>query len=301
MSRGPPFDYKHEKYIAGHSDVFKHVVLTACIKELQKVHPEGILLVDVFAGDGVYDLNECATTYNSIQYRKGILKVLAKYEESSIGVPAVVTDFIQLLVKSTGCTGSKDLDVYPGSPVYGQNLLRQGLDEHRLLDYFLDSVEWLKDSTTFQQLDAYDVATMDYITSNPSNKHPIYFLDPPYDDSPNGIDDYSETKRLAMRLLDHNPYATVIIWIPFIANHRNRYGYPTSIKEMAKEKAKTGRYFCSITVSPNELQGSGILICNPTSTFDDIVTDDAVHWIANTMHQGKDEYLVEQIMKKSKK
>lgn len=303
MTSGPPYDYKYDNYIASHVDVFKHIVLCACIKELQKVHPEGLIIIDCFCGDGVYDLNECANR-NSIQYRKGILKLLQKHEGDPNKTPPVVVDFIKLLYKSTGCTNKDDLDVYPGSPVYEQNLLRKNnLDELRLIDYYLDGVDWITDQSIFQQLDSYCPSTMPYLMKNDTNnKHQIYLLDPPYDNSCTNIADYdySQTKALASRILDSNPYATIIILIPYIQNHRLRFTYHKAIRELGKEKAKTGRYFTSININKDNMQGCGILICNPTSTFDDIITDDVVHYIANAMHQGKDEYLVEQIMKKKK-
>jgi 23S rRNA A2030 N6-methylase RlmJ len=297
MARLVQYDYKYEQYIGGHCDVFKHIVLVTAVKELQKEHPEGVIVYDLHCGDGVYDLmNDCAKQ-GCTEYKNGILKLLTKYHESTENIPPAVRDYIELLYKSTGCTNVTDLDVYPGSPVYIQNILRPNIDEQYLYDYYLDTVQWINDvENKFKQLNVYDPKNFDTLIPT-SAKHPIYFLDPPYDDSAN---DYANTKQLATKLLEANPYATVIVWIPFICNHRNRWSYPKGIRDMAKEKCKRGRYYCSMNIKMDGVQGSGILIGNPTATFDDVVSDTVVHFLANTMNQGKDEYLVEQVMKKKK-
>jgi 23S rRNA A2030 N6-methylase RlmJ len=297
-----PFEYIHDNCIGGHNDVFKHIVLIEVVRELQKQHPNGVIVYDLHCGDGVWDLNDCATG-GSIEYQKGILKLLYKCEElisknSTNKIPLVIQNYINLLYKSTGCTCQGNLDVYPGSPVYIQNILRRTIDEHKLFDLYLTNVQWLKDQSNFTQLDVYDPKSIDKFTSIPQQrKHPIYFIDPPYDKYD---DHYNQARVLATRILQMNPYATVIIYIPFICNNRYRWTYPKGIREMAKDHAKTGRYYCSMTIKLDDLQGTGMLVCNPTSTLDDILSDDVIHFLANAMNQGKDEYLVEQVMKKKK-
>jgi 23S rRNA A2030 N6-methylase RlmJ len=108
---GPPYNYKHEEWVAGHGDVMKHVVLTAAIRELQKIHPEGVMLVDGFCGDGVFDLTQHV---NPTAYTKGILRVLQKHEEDPENTPIPVQQFIDLVYESTGCSSAADIDVYPG-------------------------------------------------------------------------------------------------------------------------------------------------------------------------------------------
>jgi hypothetical protein len=72
------------------------------------------------------------------------------------------------------------------------------------------------------------------------------------------------------------------------------------MRELAKKHAKGGRYFASMNISKTGFQGSCVLVCNPASGLDDLLDDTALHWLANTMNQGKDEFMVEQIMKKKK-
>jgi 23S rRNA A2030 N6-methylase RlmJ len=292
---GPAYNYKHEEWVAGHGDVLKHVCLTTVIRELQKMHPDGILLVDAMAGDGVYDLNQHV---NAKAYQNGILKVLEQYESDPESVPEAVQAFVQLVLSSTGCSGSSDLDVYPGSPVLGQNLLR-AVDEHRLTDLYVEEVQWLKEGVSdFRpETDAFAVETMEFLLPyTDGSKHPIIFIDPDYKDE----SDYAGAKKLLATILDQSPHATVIVTAPMLQNHKFRWSYPAGIREVAKKDAKTGRYFCSLTVSGTGYQGSGVLVCNPTADLDDVLDDHCIHWLANTMNQGKDEFMVEQAMKKKK-
>lgn len=298
---GPPIEYKHEEWLAGHGDVLKHVILCTVIRELQAIHPDGILLVDVMAGDGVCDLNQHIQPQ---AYQNGILKVFERYESSSDDetseVPEAVQHFVQLVLSATGCAGSADLDVYPGSPVLGQNLLRPSCDEHRLTDLHVSEVQWLKDNdyTEFRPAtDAFAVETMEFILPyTDGGKHIVILIDPDYKEE----SDYVNAKKLLSTILDQNPYATVIIAAPLIQNHKFRWSYPNGLRDVAKTAAKTGRYYCSNNVSATKYQGSGVLVCNPTPDLDAVLDDHCLHWLAHTMNMGKDEFLVEHTMKKKK-
>jgi 23S rRNA (adenine2030-N6)-methyltransferase len=294
MSRAP-FSYKHEEWVAGFGDVLKHVVLTTVIRELQAEHEEGIMLVDCHAGDGVYDLNQHARPDS---YKKGVLMVLEGYEVEPGNAPPAVQKFVELVKSSTGCTSSKDLDVYPGSPVLGQNLLR-AVDEHRLMDLHVEDVQWLKpERSEFRpDTDAFAPETMEFIMPyTHGGKHPVILIDPDYKED----SDYCGAKKLLATILDQHPFATVIVTIPLLQNHKFRWSYSTGLRDVAKSDAKTGRYFCSITVGKDGFQGSAVLVCNPTAGLDDVLDDFCVHWLAHAMNMGKDEFVVEQTMKKKK-
>lgn len=287
--------------MAGFGDVLKHVVLTTVIRELQKEHTDdGILLVDCHAGDGVYDLNQHV---KPMAYQKGILKVLEAYDHDPDNAPVAIRHFVDLVKTTTGCTSAQDLDVYPGSPVLGQNLLRNNVDvknnvdEHRLMDLTVEDVQWLKQPPAdFRALtDAYESVQF-IMPFTHGGKHPIIFIDPDYDKD----SDYGNAKKLLSTILDQHPFATVIVTIPLLQNHKFRWSYATGLREIAKTDAKTGRYFCSIVVAKDGCQGSAVLVCNPTPALDVVLDDHCIHWLAHVMNLGKDEFVVEQSMKKKK-
>lgn len=295
MSRAP-FPYKHDEWAAGHGDVLKHVIFCTLIEEQQKAHPQGILLVDCMAGDGVYDLNQHDQPK---AYQKGILRVLERSVKQPEHVPAPVKSFIDKVYATTGCSSADDIDVYPGSPVLGQHCLRDRVDEHRLTDKYLDEVQWLSENSEFYQLDAFDPQeSMEFILpyTDSEVKHPVILIDPSYENDT----DYANVKTLVTTILDQHPFATIMVWMPYLQNHPMRFSFPTSMRELAKKYAKGGRYFGSINIAKDGYQGSCVLVCNPTKGMDDLLDEDLLHWLANTMNMGKDEFTVEQFMKKKK-
>lgn len=291
-------DYVHDDWIAGHGDVLKHLVFTSLIRELQQEFPQGLCIVDCHAGDGVYDLNQHD---NPSAFLNGIIKILERCERDPQTVPAAIQKFVQLLYQMTGCTSAGDLDMYPGSPVWAQKLLRPQ-DEHRLLDLYVEEVQWIdtKRSEFRSNLDCNNIMEcLEFIlpfTEDSGAKHPVILIDPDYQ-----IDeDYTIVKKLLGSILEQHSRATVMVWLPLIHNHKYRFSFATQLKDMAKAQAKTGRYYANLAVAPSKFQGSAVLVVNPPKTLDAVVSDDTLHWMANTMHQGKDEYSVEQIMKKKK-
>jgi 23S rRNA A2030 N6-methylase RlmJ len=183
-----------------------------------------------------------------------------------------------------------------------QSLLRRTVDDHRLVDLYVETVQGLDNfddnplNSPFRQIDAYDPATLDFLLPA-DNKHPVVLIDAAYKDP----DDYAQVKALLVRILERNPLATVLVWIPFLEGHRLRWSFATALRDVAKQHAKGGRYYANIVISKHDLQGSAMLVCNPTPLLDDVVDPTTLHWLAHVMNQGKDEYTVEQIMKKKKK
>ena len=286
-------EYNHEKHAGNHADVLKHCIFCAVIQELQKVHPEGLMVADTHAGVGVYDLT------NTQEHKDGISKVVRRYSltKNLQDIPPAIREYTRLTLAAVGSEGYDDFELYPGSPLLAQALLRKGVDEHRLTDMYVTEVEGLDRPVDFRQLDCYDPESLDWLMPSDSDKHNVVLIDAAFTEE----GEYGQVKQLLQRILERNPKATVLVWIPFIHGHRFRWSFATGLREVAKESAKVGRYYANIVIAKAGLQGSAMLVCNPTPLFDDVVDPTALHWLAHVMNQGKDEYTVEQIMKKKKK
>lgn len=285
--------YKHEDHAGNHGDVLKHVVLVNALKELQKIHPEGLIVTDAHSGFGVYDL----MLQQSGEHKGGIAKVLEQFAntEKEHEIPPAIRHYMITTLEAVGAEDYENFELYPGSPLLTQSVLRDKLDEHRLCDLYMNEVEGLNKTAQFRSIDCYDPASLDFLVPK-SNKHNVILLDACYKEE----EEFIEVKNLTTRILEHNPHATVLVWMPLIEGHPFRWSFAKNMKELAKEKAKTGRYFANLVISKKNLQGSAILVCNPPPQFDDVVDPKALHWLAHWMNQGSDQYTVEQFMKKKK-
>jgi 23S rRNA A2030 N6-methylase RlmJ len=264
------------------------------LQELQKVHPEGLIVADAHSGYGVYALD------TQDEWKQGIGKVLQRYCSTTkkYEIPAPIRTYIQTVLTTVGAENYEDFELYPGSPLLTQTWLRENIDEQRCTDCYMQQVEGLNHPENFQPLDCYDPATLDFLMPpNSSHKHNVVLLDGCFIND----EEYAQVQALLDKILDRNPYATVLVWIPFVQGHKFRWSFATRLRDMAQDKAKVGRYYANIVLKKTGLQGSAMLVCNPTPQFDDVVDPSTLHWLAHVLHQGKDEYTVEQIMKKKKK
>lgn len=278
-------NYQHQHHAGNHGDVFKHVALVTVVQKMQKLHPDGIVLVDTHGGSGFYDV----TTQDPPEYKKGICKVVEEKESA----PKHVQDFIKVAMGWS--TTVDEVQYYPGSPVLGQKLIRPQ-DEHRLSDLHVTAMEGLKEKQSqFQQLDAFDPSSVDYFVGG-TNKHCVVLIDPPYQDT----NDYGQAKNLLERILDVKPTATVLIWVPFIKGSRFRFDALRMIKEVATKKATIGQYTGTVSVGADSLMGSAMFVANPTPDMDILLGNETLNWLSRTMTHGKGEYTVEQKMKKNK-
>jgi 23S rRNA (adenine2030-N6)-methyltransferase len=283
-------NYQHEHHAGNHGDVFKHVVLVSVLQKMQAQHPDGIVLVDTHSGSGFYDLKTQDQTQDPAEYKKGIVKVIEKKESA----PKPVQDYIKISMGWS--TAVEDIEYYPGSPVLGQKLIR-AQDEHRLSDLNVIGMEGLKEKQShFQQLDAFDPASVDYFVGG-TNKHCVVLIDPPYQES----DDYAKAKNLMERILDAKPTATVMVWVPLIHGSRFRFEALKMLKEVATKKAAIGQYTGTVSVGAEKLMGSIMFVANPTPGLDELLGVETLNWLSRTMTNWKGDYSVEQKMKKKKK
>lgn len=190
-----------------HGDVFKHIVFCETIKTQQKEHPEGIILVDCFAGQGLYDLSK----QKDRAYEKGVAKVLMKMDDDPATKP--VQDYVAAIREV-----DEFMQNYPGSPTLGARLLREQ-DEHRLIDKHVEDVEGLNDGAMFWQTDAFEEEALEFIVSDEDDRHPVILVDPDYTKDK---EDFYQAKQLVVSILKKNPAATIVLFYPLIENSQWR-------------------------------------------------------------------------------
>jgi len=273
--------YQHKHQAGSHADVLKQVVFIAAVQKMQEKFPEGIMIVDTHAGPGVYDgISE--------EFKKGA----ARCKEKNLQAPPPVKKYVSLLNKLQKEFGEGTV---PGSPLFARELMRDQ-DEHRLMDLYTD-VEGVYEDAIARKTDSFHPDAFDFICPEEPAKHPVILIDPAYEDD----NDLWRAKDLMDRILTRKSDACICLWIPLIRNDRHRWSFPKGLKDLAKERASVGRYYCQIVVDDKGLEGSAMLVSNPTNDMDEIINEDCLNWMAHTMHKGKADYSVEQAMKKKKK
>jgi len=267
--------------------VLKEVLYITVVKEMQEQYPDGIVLVDTHSGPGVYD--EDGTLGD--EYKKAAQKVI----DHNLNAPPAVKKYVSLLNKLKTEFGEGTL---PGSPLFGRELMRD-VDRHRLCDNALEDVEGLFEDAEFKKMDCYSPEALDYLVPENESLHPVVLIDPAYEGRDAGVD-MMNARELFRNILERKGDATIIMWMPFIRDDKNRWSFAKSMKDVAKDKGKVGRYFCSLVVSKDGLEGGAVMVANPTRNLIDLVDEETLNWLASTMNQGKADYAVEQAMKKKK-
>jgi 23S rRNA A2030 N6-methylase RlmJ len=225
------------------------------------------------------------------EYYKGAGKIVEK--NNAPKVPAPVKKYASLLNKLRAEFGDETV---PGTALFSRELMQDN-DVHRLSDVNVDDVEGLYEDADFRKLSAYDPASLDfYVPRGETDRQHIVLIDPPYNDD----NDYYYAKELVDGILERKPNCCIVMAMPLIRDHRQRFSFPTAMKELAKTKASVGRYFCSIVVGKTDLEGAAVLVCNPTKDLDETLNEDCLEYLAQTMNKGKADYVVEQAMKKKR-
>jgi 23S rRNA (adenine2030-N6)-methyltransferase len=106
-------NYRHAFHAGNHADVFKHIVLLACLTHLRK-KPGAFAALDTHGGRGQYDL-EGSEAARSPEWRDGIGR-LWDWEDAPDAVSALRDAVVRLNADGA-------LRLYPGSPA----LIRAGL------------------------------------------------------------------------------------------------------------------------------------------------------------------------------
>jgi 23S rRNA (adenine2030-N6)-methyltransferase len=107
--------YLHGYHAGNHSDVLKHVVLTALLAQLT-AKDKPLRFIDTHAGAGGYDLRSAAAQKNR-EYLDGIGKLW-----NAADVPAPVARWLELVRRYND--GAQKLVRYPGSPWLARESLR---------------------------------------------------------------------------------------------------------------------------------------------------------------------------------
>jgi 23S rRNA (adenine2030-N6)-methyltransferase len=282
------FKYAHSNKAGNHGDVLKHTMWQLLLTETLACHEnEGVVVVDIHAGNGLYKIaSDDGNTYSK-GASSGIARVLEKQAEHQENIPLPVRRYLELLRRHNeeydqdeDCARTK---FYPGSPVITQMRFRPK-DEHVLFElsesHFLDLQRLLKDSkaTTIYN-DNGLVKVTEVIRENADKPH-LCLIDPPYENE----HECTEVLESVQRILDSCAGFTIMIWIPLFQD-----SHP-EIAALQKNLASITKSFdtisASVRVARKGMVGSCVFIVNPTPRLHALLeSSETLSWMAATLEQ----------------
>jgi len=247
--------YRHAFHAGNHADVLKHTVLTLVLRHMN-AKPKGYRLVDTHAGAGGYSL-EGRFAQKKGEYEQGIARLWSRDD-----LPAPVADYVAL-VRQFNPDGR--LEQYPGSPAFGQMLLRAQDQlrlfelhptDHRILASYLGTVKGAE---------VYDTDGFEGLKGQvpPSTRRAVVLMDPSYE----GHGDYSRVVASLRDALARFTDGVYMVWYPQVTKLE-----AAQLPKRLESLAPKGWLHARLTVQQPDSQGfglagSGVFIINPPFTL----------------------------------
>jgi 23S rRNA (adenine2030-N6)-methyltransferase len=257
-------NYRHHYHAGNYADVFKHVLLLALIRAMQRKE-KGFLYLDTHAGRGGYDLSVPSVLPDGRsrepEFPAGIGRLWG-----TPGLPALVADYVALVRRFNDRNGSTgdELKFYPGSPWLAKLLMRpqdrMALCELRPDDAEALDFEFARESrVTVQAIDGY---TGLKALLPPPEKRALVLIDPPFETKR----EFADVARGLRDALKRLPGAVIAVWYPITERARTDE-FHRELVAMA-----TPALFAEINVagpdSELKMKGCGLLILNPPWQID---------------------------------
>ncbi|MEO6117538.1 MAG: 23S rRNA (adenine(2030)-N(6))-methyltransferase RlmJ [Methylotenera sp.] len=253
--------YRHAFHAGNHADVLKHYVLGLVLKHAkQKDKP--FWYIDTHAGAGMYSLSEGYATQNA-EFEDGIDKLI-----TANNLPKPLADFVEQ-IKSFN---SDTLNLYPGSPLIAQDLLRAD-DRMRLFELHPNDCKLLIENSAGQgkqvKIEMQDGFAGIKAYLPPPPRRAVVLIDPPYEDK----QDYQRVVSCIKDSLARFATGTYIVWYPLL----QRPEPAEMIENLMALNAPNWLHVALTIQTPSRegygMHGSGLFIINPPWTLPDILAE----------------------------
>jgi 23S rRNA (adenine2030-N6)-methyltransferase len=242
--------YRHAFHAGNHADVLKHFIEVQLLRYLaQKDKP--FWYIDTHAGAGCYALDSGYATQNA-EYESGIARLWERGD-----LPAPLADYVAL-VKRINPDGLMKL--YPGSPLFAQQLLRDG-DKMRLFELHPSDSEILHENfagygTLMQTADGFGALKA---LLPPPPRRALVLIDPPYEDK----QDYQRVITALREGLKRFASGVYAVWYPQLQRSEARQ-LPEQLKQLP---VKSWLHVALSVQGPSAegfgMHGSGMFVLNP--------------------------------------
>jgi len=244
--------YRHAFHAGNHADVLKHLIEILLIRHLLR-KDKAIWYIDTHAGAGCYALNSGYATMHR-EYADGIARLWTRND-----LPPPLADYVAL-VRSFNPDG--DLNIYPGSPLLADRLLRAH-DRLHLFETHPADIILLRQNLGGPGKRVMVQATDGFRAMKallpPAPRRALVLIDPPYEDK----QDYRRVVSALEAGLDRFASGVYALWYPNLSRAESRQ-FPSRLKQLPVH----GWLHVALNVrGPNAdetgMRGSGMFVINP--------------------------------------
>ena len=249
-------NYRHSFHAGNFADVFKHAILVGLIEAL-KSKQTPFCYFDTHAGAGRYDLRSEAAK-KTREHESGVLRLLG-----ATRLPAPLHIYLNLV---RALNPTKDLAVYPGSPLIASLLMREQ-DRAVLCEMQPDEAKALK--TLFASDARFGVHHRDGYAALPALVPPkerrgLALIDPPFEAQD---DEFRAIETALDASLQRWPSGTYAVWYPVKLSQQ-----VLPFKRWFERKKIPNVLNAQLLLHPDNsalrLNGCGMAIVNPPWKFD---------------------------------
>lgn len=275
--------YRHGFHAGNFADVLKHTVLIHTLDYMMQKE-KALRIIDTHAGAGVYKLSGAQAQKNR-EYENGIGRLW-----SMANVPTAVAHYLNAVRK---LNERDQLQIYPGSPLFTQTLMRE---QDRLFLHELHPSDFqflrdcMRDDKRIKVLNEDGFASMQALLP-PPDRRALVLLDPSYEVK----SDYQHLVKQVIQAHKRFATGTFLIWYPVVLRQR--------INEMELALQKSGIKNIQLmelglqTDNPEfGMTSSGMIVINPPWTLWSAM-EEALPWLADELGEnGQGFYRLEQLV-----
>ncbi len=247
--------YRHAFHAGNHADVLKHYVLGLVLAHTtQKDKP--FWYIDTHAGAGMYSLNEGYATQNA-EFEQGINKLI-----KAPNLPKSLADYVAQIQSFN----TKDLALYPGSPIIAEQYLRAD-DKMRLFELHPNDYKLLMENFEGQgkqvKIEMQNGFTGIKACLPPPPRRAVVLIDPPYEDK----QDYQYVVDAIQECLKRFATGTYMVWYPILQRPEPAQMINSLLQLNAPDWLHVSLNIQAPSPEGFGMHGSGLFIINPPWTL----------------------------------
>ena len=249
--------YRHSFHAGNPADVIKHLVLIETISYLTK-KDKPLEYIDTHSGVGVYRL-ATAEAQKTQEYLEGIAK-LWQYQGEN--------DAIKRYVDKVKQFNQGELEIYPGSPMVADSLLREN-DKRWLFELHPKDSESLKNNMaelsrrrkqTFVRKENGFKGVLGLLP--PQAKRGCVLIDPPYEIK----SDYEQVVKTVKKAVEKFNSGTIMIWYPVVSRERID-AMETGLIASGMRNIQLFELATQADTDEHGMTASGMIVINPPWTL----------------------------------